>query len=92
MVLELLFIVFIYTSYKSRSSAASQSCQRMDESLKPAEAHGGTEVHEIGNVSQKLYSCDLCPKKYALVMRFNRHKNDHKTGKAVAQEKDSKRK
>ena len=34
--------------------------------MKPAEAPGGREVHEIGNASQKLYSCDLCPKKYAL--------------------------
>ena len=88
MVLELLYIVFIYTSNDSRSSEGSQPCQRMDASLKPAEAHGSTEVHEIGNASQKLYSCDLCPKKYALVMRFNRHKNDHKTGKAVVQKKD----
>ena len=60
MVLELLHIVFISISYESRSSVASQPCQRMDASLKPAEASGGTEVHEIGNVSQKLYSCDLC--------------------------------
>ena len=66
----------------------SQPCQMMDAGLKPAEALGGTEVQEISNVSQKLYSCDLCPKKYALVIRFDRHKNDHKTGKAVAQEKD----
>ena len=66
----------------------SQPCQMMDAGLKPAEALGGTEVQEISNVSQKLYSCDLCPKKYALVMRFNRHKKDHKTGKALVQKKD----
>ena len=66
----------------------SQPCQMMDASLKPAEALGGTEVQEMSDVSQKLYSCDLCPKKYALIMRFNRHKNDHKTGKAVVQKKD----
>ena len=88
MVLELLHIVFISISYESRSSVASQPCQRMDASLKPAEALGSTKVQEISNVSQKLYSCDLCHKKYALVMRFNRHKNDHKTGKAVVQKKD----
>ena len=38
MVLKLLYIVFISISYESRSSVASQPCQRMKASLKPAEA------------------------------------------------------
>ena len=38
------------------------------------------------NPESKLYVCNLCPKKYAIVMRFNRHIKDHKNGKITAKE------
>ena len=41
------------------------------------EAKNPTELNSQTN----LFACDLCPKKYAIIMRFNRHKNDHMNGK-----------
>ena len=38
------------------------------------------------NQGSKLYACDLCPKKYAIIMRFNRHKKEHENGKIPAKE------
>ena len=35
------------------------------------------------NHAPKLYACELCPKKYAIIMRFNRHQSDHQNGKIV---------
>ena len=33
----------------------------------------------LGN--ELKYTCDLCPKTYSILMRFNRHKIDHQNGK-----------
>ena len=35
------------------------------------------------DVTKSIFCCELCPKKYAIAMRFNRHQNDHKNGKVV---------
>ena len=33
------------------------------------------------NPGSTMFACDQCPKKYAIIMRFNRHKSEHKNGK-----------
>ena len=57
-------------------SVASEPPQTMDASLDTTAAV--VQTHHIS----KLFACDLCPKKYTLILRFHRHKKDHQTGKA----------
>ena len=35
----------------------------------------------------KFYTCNLCSKKFVILMRFNRHKKDHENGKIIVKSK-----
>ena len=37
----------------------------------------------MNNEKKTNYKCDLCPKEYAILMRLQRHKNDHRNGKVL---------
>ena len=36
---------------------------------------------------EKMFSCSQCPKKFVILMRFDRHKKDHQSGKIVIKRK-----
>ena len=43
----------------------------------------GADLTTMNNEKKTNYKCDLCPKGYAILMRLQRHKNDHRSGKVL---------